>query len=616
MITGFLNKKFHTSERFGLAMIAASLFAIALILGLLIYQQRTSAVEEIRTQGSGTALTLSRFSLEQLAPASGASEPLLLVGQLHSNRWFSYAAVTDLAGATLSATTAPGMSVPAPPAANGQQWSGERRIEGDAYDRLEFFQAVKVNNDVQAYIRIGYRMPGLPLSTDQIPFYAILAFIIFSLTPLFYFLIKREMAPLAQLKDRLSDMLDDDAVRSVSLTPSPELSDFMSGFNTFIREAEQRVMHLKNEQAQTLATTKILTYKKARIEAVLDAFPDAVLVLDELGTVSFANRKIEGILGFSREQAIDKRINEWRDNDKIVNFLSRYQRKPGKLARSDSIQITVGEQPPRQISVNAYPLPSTSDQHSSIGTLVVFRDVSDVDLARQAASEFVAQVSHELKSPLNVINMYSEMLSSEEGCNEDLRVESINAIHDQVERLSGLINNLLSLTRIEMGTIPPNRQRVKLRELLMDVYGNILSSGRAEQLQMEIDIPHELSPVMMDKDLFRIAINNLLTNAVKYNRPQGKVVFSAQETDQEIVISVRDTGLGISPDDQQKIFQKFYRAESDEVQQRPGHGLGLALTKEIIELHQGKLDLHSEPGSGSEFSIHLRKNTAILKQAV
>jgi signal transduction histidine kinase len=125
-----------------------------------------------------------------------------------------------------------------------------------------------------------------------------------------------------------------------------------------------------------------------------------------------------------------------------------------------------------------------------------------------------------------------------------------------------------------------------------------------------------MSPVAIDKGLFRIAVNNLLTNAIKYSNPGGRVNFSAVESEEFIRIIVSDEGIGISQEEQQKIFEKFYRSESAAAQDRNGHGLGLALAREIIQLHHGTLSVESTPGEGSEFVIEFRKETGLLKQAV
>jgi len=183
-----------------------------------------------------------------------------------------------------------------------------------------------------------------------------------------------------------------------------------------------------------------------------------------------------------------------------------------------------------------------------------------------------------------------------------------------VERLSTLISNILSITKIEMGSLGIERQRVKLREFLQDALERASRDARGKDVSISLDAPKELNAIHADKALLSIALNNLLTNAVKYNGPGGSIVLATEENDEAVRISVRDTGIGIAPQDQGHIFEKFYRSSAEEVRQRTGHGLGLALSKEIVQLHHGTLTVHSKLGEGAEFVIELMKHPSSIQQ--
>jgi signal transduction histidine kinase len=178
-----------------------------------------------------------------------------------------------------------------------------------------------------------------------------------------------------------------------------------------------------------------------------------------------------------------------------------------------------------------------------------------------------------------------------------------------------LINNTLNLTKIEMGNININRSRVKLKDLLQDAFDTCVRNDRDNDLEFKLDLPPEIGPVAVDKELMRIAINNLLTNAIKYNKQGGVVTLSAEETESTVRIIVRDTGIGIDSGEVKRIFEKFYRSDSSEVRKRVGHGMGLALAREIVRLHQGTLSVNSIPNEGSEFTIEFSKEADLLKLA-
>ncbi len=232
-------------------------------------------------------------------------------------------------------------------------------------------------------------------------------------------------------------------------------------------------------------------------------------------------------------------------------------------------------------------------------------------LASQARDQFISHVAHELKSPLNIIHLYAESLA-ESDISEEQRINAINVINDEVERLSNLIANLLNISKIEAGSINLQQQRVKLHEFLTDTFEAVARSGANQQIDFHLNLPRTLPDIVVDKDLLRIALNNILTNAVKYNKPGGMVTMHVEESDDRIIVKISDTGLGIAAKDQNKIFDKFYRADDDNVTQRGGHGLGLALAREIIQLHHGSIELESEVGQGSEFTILLKKTTTFL----
>lgn len=250
------------------------------------------------------------------------------------------------------------------------------------------------------------------------------------------------------------------------------------------------------------------------------------------------------------------------------------------------------------------------------GSLIVIRDVTKESESRRQQGEFVAHVAHELKTPLNTLSICTETLMDDGDDDPQRRIETANVIHDEVQRLAGLIDNLLNITRIEMGEISIDRQAVRLQEFLEDTFEVASRSDKAGALKFELDLPPGLPTILADKDLLRIALNNLLTNAVKYSRPGGVVKMSCQETDQAIQISIRDDGIGISDTEQDRIFERFYRSENPEARARSGHGLGLPLALDIIQLHYGSLTVTSSPDNGSEFVIQIWKEAGMLKQVV
>ncbi len=612
MIASFRN------ERLGLIMILASLAVITVIILLLFHYQRDLREDRIRGQGIGLARLLGGMSWEQLVGQTERQGPLQIMGQSQGNVDFAYGVVVDTAGQPARTISAPGVIVPqAPLPREPSAWLGERTlqtVEGGS-SILEFYAPLFSSGDLIGHIRLGYFQPSLGLEMDQLPFVATLALPIFLLTPLFYFLIRREIRPLQQVNQKVEQLLEEGDQAKVEVHASGELREFLERLNHFVDFTKERIQGLEREQSGLITSSKLLSYKQSRVETVLHTLPEAVVVLDESGVVSYANAKLGALLDVDHNEVVGQRPSDWCNEEQALALLSRFQEAGTAGCISDPLRFTPSHSPGRVVEMNTYPLFAPRGEEELLGTLIVLRDVTEEQGARNSQSEFVAQVAHELKTPLNVLGMYSESLMDDQNTTEDFRIEAINVIHDEVERLSTLINNMLAINRFEMDGMHINRQRTRLNDLLEDAFNNISQSGRGKDLSFNIDLPRELSTLWVDKDLLRIAINNLLTNAIKYNTPGGTVTLSAAESDGDVEIRVSDSGIGIDSSEQQKIFGKFYRSEDQSVREQAGHGLGLSLTKHIVDLHQGELSVESIPGKGSSFAIRLEKGAAALLYA-
>jgi PAS domain S-box-containing protein len=599
-------------ERFGLLLIACSLLVIAVICGMQVASQMNTRRERIRAEGLSLARVLSTIPYEQLVPGPGRQGPLDVVRTSSGNTDFAYGAIVTLEGRPLAEVTAPGVIVPvASLPREPARWNGERLIELSPHGRSvrEFMAPVLEAGQHVAHVRVGFFEPGLGIFLEQASFLGMLALPIFLLTPLAYFLIRRGVRPLAAACAALNEIVRSRSLETVHIDATGEVGEFIRRFNQFMELAGERVRELEAEKNDIVASSKIVAYQKGRIQTVLECLPDATLVLDETGSVVFANGKLESILGVSLENALGHGPDEWCEDPRIRSLLEACRGRDVQRSISEEIEVSSGGSDPKTITLTTHPLIGREGSAGFSGTLVVARDVTNDAIARRAQDEFMMHMSHELKGPLNVMAMYGETLLGEEGASESFRVEASNVICDEVERLATLISTLLSIARIEAGAVSVQRQRVRLQDFLTDVVDAVSRSGRHTGLRFAVDVPTDAGPIFVEKELFRVAVNNLLTNAIKYNREDGEVTVSVEEDARRVSIRVRDAGLGILEEDLPHIFEKFYRSDDNEIQKLAGHGLGLSLTREIVELHGGSIEVQTEPGVGSEFSIVLRRRS-------
>jgi signal transduction histidine kinase/tetratricopeptide (TPR) repeat protein len=239
------------------------------------------------------------------------------------------------------------------------------------------------------------------------------------------------------------------------------------------------------------------------------------------------------------------------------------------------------------------------------GLILTVRTVSrELELARMK-SDFVSTISHEFKSPLTSIRQLAEMLQSGRVPSEERRQEYYDVLLEQSERLTLLTDNVLNLARIEEGRKEYQFERVDIAALLREIVTTVQDRVRHEGFFIEVKLGEPLPPVMADKAAITQAVTNLMDNAIKYSDKEKKVKVSSFAEGQNLVIAVKDFGVGIKKEEIDKVFERFYRGGDELTRTVKGSGLGLTLVKEIIEAHRGHVRVESEPGQGSTFSIRL-----------
>ncbi len=600
------------NEKPGIIMIIASLLVMGFTVYFLFDFQVDSREKQAREQGLGLARLMSSMGWQQVINQPGKQGLLQAFRQGQNNPDFAYGVIVDINGTVKSEVTSPGIIVPnAPMPMEPSAWLGQRIVESiDKHGQfIESHAPLFLQGEHRGFVRLGYVKPQLSLGFEQMPYIATLTLPIFLLTPLFYFFLRQEIKPLKKISESIEHFTETSMAKSLELQPSTELGNFMDRFNQFMDLTQERFNELSHEQDDLMMTSKLLAYKNSKVESILKTLPEAILVIDDAGITSYANEKTAVMLGMDRDEVINKKPQHWCNNPEVINLLSG-TRSQGTMLVTPAMSVSEHEADPnKKLEVRTYPLFSPMDDSKLLGRLVVIRDVTAQMFEQQRQGEFISQISHELKTPLNVLQMYSETLLDKELTSEEDQIEAANVIHDEVDRLSNLIKNLLSISQYELGGLQVERQRVRMHDFLTDTFNTIAKSDQGKHLQFELDLPNQMSALFIDKALMSIAVNNLLTNAIKYNKPHGKVILEATESSHFVDIRVIDEGYGISEEDQEHIFDKFFRSDDNNIREQTGHGLGLSLTQQIVHIHQGEISLSSTLGQGSLFQIRLEKGS-------
>ena len=239
------------------------------------------------------------------------------------------------------------------------------------------------------------------------------------------------------------------------------------------------------------------------------------------------------------------------------------------------------------------------------GLILTIRSFTrEMELSRMK-SDFVSTVSHEFKSPLTSIRQIAEMLHAGRVPSEERRQKYYDVLLEQSERLSLLTENVLSFAKMEEGKREFVFEQADIKTLLMKIVSTIQDRVRHDGFEIEAKIEKSLLPIMADVSALTQAVNNLIDNAVKYSGDSKKVIVRAYNDEQRVVIAVRDFGVGIKKEEKSKVFDRFYRGGDELTRTVKGSGLGLTLVKQIVEAHKGSIQLESEPGKGSVFSMKL-----------
>ncbi|MNI15319.1 Alkaline phosphatase synthesis sensor protein PhoR [compost metagenome] len=249
------------------------------------------------------------------------------------------------------------------------------------------------------------------------------------------------------------------------------------------------------------------------------------------------------------------------------------------------------------------------DQGGYRGMLFLLQDVTDIRRLEAMRSEFVANVSHELKTPIAAVKGFAETLLAGGVDDEETKRSFLQIIHDEGDRLNRLIGDILELSKIESKRALLEYAPVDLKELFDSINEVLLPAASKKSIQMQQDIKEHLY-IEGDEDRLRQIFMNLLSNAISYTleggrvKVEAKIVYSGDE-DEKIQITVSDTGMGIPKKDLPRIFERFYRVDKARSRSSGGTGLGLSIVKHLVELHHGTIRVESKIGEGSAFTVEL-----------
>ncbi len=374
---------------------------------------------------------------------------------------------------------------------------------------------------------------------------------------------------------------------------------------TFTPDEENLLSILASQLGIAVANSRLYhraEQERMRLMAVLEGTPDAVIVVDREGRISLFNPAAAALLGVEHGEVIGKPADDWLVTPELIELLL----EPDKEMRTAEVEIDPG----RVMFASVSDINPGGEETS--GRVCVLWDITHYKKLDSLKSEFVSTVSHDLRAPLTLMRGYATMLSMVGTMNDQQR-EFMNKILGSVDQMGNLVDNLLDLGRIEAG-MGLDLESVDIASLITEIIDGYKPQAANKQITLDVDMAEGMEVIAVDPTLLRQAVSNLVDNAIQYTPAEGQVTIKVDQKRGQQLIIVQDTGVGIAPTDQARIFEKFYRARQREGDREGGLGLGLAIVKSIAEQHGGRIAVESRLGVGSTFTLEIPIRSPLIDE--
>lgn len=371
----------------------------------------------------------------------------------------------------------------------------------------------------------------------------------------------------------------------------------------FTEEEVRFMITLGGQTALAAANTRLFMSAeigRQRLAAIVDSTPDPVLVIDQQDHLLLANPAACQVFNINLDKDAEQPIAKVIAQKELLNILH------ASVTEKKSIEVMVPARSTTgaQVFLATASSITTGQPGVTLGRVCILRDVTRLKELDDLKSDFLNAVSHDLRSPLAQIRGYATMLDLVGPLN-DQQSAYVQKITQGADEMTHLVSNLLDLNRIQSG-IELSLENISIFALVEKVIDSLRPQAIQKKISITNEIPAQGSPIIeVDISLFQQALFNLLENAIKFNRSEGKVNLKCQFQAEQVTLIISDNGMGISPVDLPHLFEKFYRGAQPTSKETRGIGLGLAITKSIIERHQGIITAESQLGRGSTFYLTL-----------
>ena len=522
----------------------------------------------------------------------------------------AYCIIHDDSGSPMIVLTPRDMAAKIPPAIKTKSLYSigltqqKYRLIGSRDTFYEFSMPMFENGQKTGTVRIGLNQPATSFfSLERISLLAMICFLVFAAVTFVYYGISQVLRPLTQIPSELTISNDDPAASVENPKESYSIHVLVQRLGQALTRLKKKLKEVESENVDLTTRLGVATFEKNQIVNILDATNFGVVITDIQDNITHVNTFALNLMNKELAGVLDHPVAEVLPNKNITQFATQHE-STQPIGTPNHIETTFAELAPDETFRITFSY-LQDDDGTPIGKMISIKDITHEKLGEKTMNDFVTQLSHELRTPLTTITAYNEMLMDGEIQDPEVKKEFYNTIKDETNRLTQLIHNLLNMSKIEMGGLTFNKELVRTDWLFQDCINAAEAAAHKKQIKVEKLMPDNFPTLVGDKEQLKVAINNVLNNAVKYTPENGSITFSLNESDQHVIFEISDTGYGISKEDRPRIFDKAYRSSEPRIAEQPGSGFGLAITEAIIDHHGGMLEVESDPGKGTHITIRI-----------
>ncbi len=416
-------------------------------------------------------------------------------------------------------------------------------------------------------------------------------------------LLARLVSPLAQVDAQLRRIALQRPTDKLPLEPLPAKDAISMGWNRLVDAFQKNVASGSGNDLHSRLSEVVAVRGQNEMQEALQNLPEGIAVTDVEGRITFANRAIAALLGTetSSEELTGVELEgevakaagddfKGESEDRLFEEATAHRPMITEISRCSG-----GDQ--RTLRIARLP----REGETLPGHIWSVRDITQQKLTEQTRDQFIDAATHELRTPLSNIKAYAETLVTCEEIEVEEQKEFCNIINSEVTRLARFVDDLLSISSMESGTIGVERKRTIASRLFEEVLAKVQPLMKQKEIEFDVQLPAKMSDMQLDKDKIVAVLVNLLGNAAKYTPAKGRVSLRVKVDEEQLQMAVVDTGVGIAAEELPKVFEKFFRSDDPRVQEEVGTGLGLSLAREVIRMHGGELTVESQINQGSTF---------------